>query len=138
MMAKHPSKRGNGDSGMAALGELICRLNPYTGQPWSNTTGFKTGKMAVDMLPDAPGLANAKKDAAAGNALQDKHLTDIAKTSIEVARNYGAQWTFKGEVLTVKSAVRIPYRFPVQDEDGETLYWQTEYLLLGYAGSDGA
>ena len=55
---------------------------------------------------------------------------------IEVERNYGAQWTFKGQQQAVKLAFRIPYRFPVKRDD-DTLYWQTEYLLVGYAGADG-
>jgi len=119
------------DDGMAALGELICRLNPYTELPVDMTTGVQTGKMEVETLPKAnvPALMRG----AGGDPLIDT----IASIAIEVERNYGAKWTFKGQTQTVKSAVRIPYRFAVRDRDGMTLYWQTEYLLIGYAGSEG-
>ena len=56
---------------------------------------------------------------------------------IEVQKNYGAAWAFKGQTQNVKAAARIPYRFQVQDKDGNPLYWRTEYLLIGYAGGDG-
>jgi hypothetical protein len=166
------------DAGMAALGELICRMNPYTNQPYSDTIGFRTGEMEVGMLPRSPELAAAEalrevlaaaalskqekvawdsakaKNKAKGAAApeftpdeeqalakmaktRDPHLPSIAGIAIEVARNYGEQWNFKGQMRTVKSAIQIPYRFPVQAKDGTTLYWQTEFLLIGYAGGGG-
>ena len=67
----------------------------------------------------------------------DPLINAIKSISIEVERNYGAKWTFKGQQQSVKAAYRIPYRFPVKDKDGNTLYWQTEYLLIGYAGEQG-
>jgi hypothetical protein len=117
------------DKGMAAIGELICRLNPYTNQDWNELNQLKTGEMQVCMLPHAAG-----EPAVYGKL--DAQYT-IAQMSIEVERNYGTQWTFKGQTQHVRSAFRIPYRFPVQDQKGKTLYWQTEYLLIGYAGGDG-
>jgi hypothetical protein len=165
---------------MAALGELICRMNPYTNQPYSDTIGFRTGEMEVGMLPRSSELAGAQavREALAAAALskeekdawdkgkakeetnrkaavaaiftpdeqqalakvakaRDPHLPSIAEIAIEVARNYGEQWNFKGQMRTVKSAIQIPYRFPVQAKDGTTLYWQTEFLLIGYAGGGG-
>jgi hypothetical protein len=167
-------------AGMAALGELICRMNPYTKQPYSDTIGFQTGEMEVGMLPQSSSLAGAQtaREALAAAALSkqekdawdkakakektnksaavaetftadekqalakvakecDPHLPSIAEIAIEVARNYGEQWNFKGQMRTVKSAIQIPYRFPVQAKDGTTLYWQTEFLLIGYAGGGG-
>ena len=159
------------DDEMAAVAELICRLNPYTNQKWSKTTQIGTGDMQVCIGPADPtaaaqyanhvnnldandlqqlGTLSAKpnkndQDNAALDALKKKQqvnkdaqtLASIAQISIEVERNYGGQWAFKGQAQTVKSAFRIPYRFPVQDRSGKTLYWQTEFLLIGYAGSDG-
>ena len=161
------------DAGMAALGELICRLNPYTNQPYSDTIGFRTGEMEVGMIPPSSELAAAQLTAAGSSdeekvawrkakakketegaaaatltteekqavakmdKAHDPHLPSIAGIAIEVARNYGEQWNFKGQMRTVKSAIQIPYRFPVQANDGTTLYWQTEYLLIGYAGGGG-
>lgn len=151
---------------MAAIGELICRLNPYTNQTWNDLTQLKTGEMQVCMLPHALGAPvdlnpadqakyaelHKKKTGGGGAALTSAQQTDYARLaskvalselneigqiSIEVERNYGTQWTFKGQIQHVRSAFRIPYRFPVQDQQGKTLYWQTEYLLIGYAGGDG-
>jgi hypothetical protein len=119
------------DDGMAALGELICRLNPYTELPIDMATGIQTGKMEVATLPKANVPTHPRGTAG------DPHIATIASMAIEVERNYGAKWTFKGQTQTVKSAFRIPYRFPIRDKDGTTLYWQTEYLLIGYAGSEG-
>jgi hypothetical protein len=130
-------RAANGDDGnpspsmsdMAALGELICDLNPYTGVT-DAAAGTETGKMSVGMLPAAPDPDpnNPTAPAPAPGA--------IGSFGIEIERNYGAKWTFKGQDLTVKTAVRIPYRFPV-NKNGRTLYWQTEYLFIGYAGAEG-
>ena len=49
---------------------------------------------------------------AQGEDITSKHCG----IATEVARNYGEQWTFKGQMLTVKTAVRIPYRFTVTDQ----------------------
>src|SRR6266568_4286418 len=115
---------------MAALGELICRLNPYTDLPPDATTGEQTGEMEIAVLPPA-------SVAAAPKGKQDPHIASIASVAIEVERNYGSKWTFKGQTQTVRTAFRIPYRFAVRDKDGRTLYWQTEHLLIGYAGAEG-
>lgn len=130
---RKPAANGGGGnspspmSDMAALGELICDLNPYTSVN-DAAAGTETGKMSVGMLPPAP-------------ASDPNHPTvpapgPIGSFGIEIERNYGQQWTFKGQTQTVKTAVRIPYRFPV-NKGGQTLYWQTEYLLIGYAGAEG-
>jgi hypothetical protein len=123
------SGNGSNDSGMTALGELICRLNPYTRLPKDPATGLKTGDMQLRMLPDAQ----------AGYPANNPNST-ITCMEIEVERDYGEKWTFKGQQQTVKLAFRIPYRFPVNkvgDDGEETLFWQTEYLIVGYAGADG-
>ena len=160
-MAVKPSSAAKG---MAAIGNLICRLNPYTNQVWDSTTQMATGDMEVCTLPSAAvgpaltqqetteldGLKMKKATAVLTDAEHKRHqelvlqadkadptLNEIEQIAIEVERNYSSQWTFKGQTFTVKSAFRIPYRFPVQDQHGSTLYWQTEYLLIGYAGSDG-
>ena len=118
---------------MAALGELICRLNPYTELPASQTTGQSTGEMEVATLPGTT-LPIAETGAADPG---DKSLIgNIAQMGIEVEDNYGSKWSFKGQTQSVKTAVRIPYRFPVK-KGGKVLYWRTEYLLIGYAGAEG-
>jgi hypothetical protein len=143
----HSSATGQGDTGkmtpadastgtngtsifaMDAVGELICRLNPYTRLPPNPNTGLSTGLMAIGMLPSAaPEYKASNPD------------STIACMGIEVERNYKPVWNFKGQDQTVQTAVRIPYRFPVytgDDKNKQLLYWQTEYLLLGFVGGGG-
>jgi hypothetical protein len=111
---------------MAALGELICRLNPYTELPYDKTTNMQTGPMEVETQPKPNTSYNP-----------GQHNGTIACMAIEAERNYNTTWTFKGQTQNVKAAFRIPYRFQVKDKDGAVKYWQTEYLLIGYAGGDG-
>lgn len=125
-----PPTLKNDDPGMAALGELICRLNPYTRLPDDPATGLQTGFMEVGTLP-TPDVKLVP------NYEEDDQLKAIACMEIEVEKNYGSKWTFKGQPQNVKAAFRLPYRFQVKDKDGAILYWQTEYLLIGYAGGDG-
>ena len=109
---------------MAALGALICRLNPYTQLPFDSAANMQTGPMEVETQPRPtyePGEGNET----------------IACMAIEAERNYNTTWTFKGQTQNVRAAFRIPYRFQVQDKNGKVMYWQTEYLLIGYAGGDG-
>jgi hypothetical protein len=117
---------------MAALGELICRLNPYTELPVNQTTGQSTGEMEVATLPGTT-LPIGETGAEAG---EQSLIGNIARMGIEVEDNYGSQWSFKGQTQAVKTAVKIPYRFPVK-KNGKVLYWRTEYLLIGYAGAEG-
>jgi hypothetical protein len=113
------------DINLAALAELISRLNPYTNLPVDDT-GVQTGKMQIAMLP-----------AAQITGPSGPVLDEISRVEVEVERGYDTKWSFKGQQQFVKAAVRIPYRFEVKDKDGQTLYFQTEYLLVGYAGAEG-
>ena len=65
-------------AGMAALGELICRMNPYTKQPYSDTIGFQTGEMEVGMLPQSSSLAGAQT---AREALAVAALSSLSRRS---------------------------------------------------------
>ncbi|HME25820.1 MAG TPA: hypothetical protein VKI44_31555 [Acetobacteraceae bacterium] len=129
-------------NGMQALGELICRLNPYTGLPKDPTSGLATGEMQLEMINPGNVVGAAMVEAAAGKARgliaqePDDLTVTIAGFSIQVASNYGEKWVFKGQAHTVRTAVLIPYRFPIF-KNGKPAYWQTENLLIGYAGSDG-
>lgn len=120
-----PNGAPPGNDAMLALGDLVCRLNPYTNLDFDSTTNMATGPMEVVTQPRPTGYTPAPGD------------ETIACMSVEAERNYNATWTFKGQTQHVKAAFRIPYRFQVKDKDGKVKYWQTEYLLIGYAGGDG-
>ena len=118
---------------MGALGELICRLNPYTKRKNDPVTGLKeTGGMQMQP-PHAKAPAAVEKASPAEVRALNAIIRNIP---VEVVRNYAEKWTFKGQTFAVKSAVRIPYSFEVTTGDDET-YWQTENLLIGFAGNDG-
>jgi hypothetical protein len=121
-----PHANGMHANDMCALGELICRLNPYTRLRKDPVTGQSTSGMAIEPT------GSAQPHGAAPPSVEEI----IAKIPVEVVPNYGAKWIFKGQSLAVKTAVRIPYRFEVTTQSGEK-YWQTETLLIGYAGGDG-
>lgn len=106
--------------GMAALGKLICDMNPYTEMPkYEMHYALKTGKMNVYV----------------GNPVSANSDGTVDQIEVEVEANYPAQWAFKGQAQNVNTALRIKYRFPVLDKDQNPLYWVTEYLLVGYLGS---
>lgn len=114
------TRTGNDPDQMAILGELICRLNPYTRRT-DPDSGKTTGDMDVLLAPDSLG--------------DPKNL--YAKVQMEVDTKYPESWSFKGQPQKVNTAVRIRYRYPVKDKDGRFLYWVDDYLLLGYEGSGG-
>jgi hypothetical protein len=98
-----------------ALGELICRLNPYSHE------------MDIFLLPKAP-----KGD-------------ELSQIELEADAEYAANWEFKGQAQRINTAIRIKYRYPVRkkDHDGTVapdapiLYWLEDYLLIGYEGGAG-
>jgi len=109
------------------FGTLIRVLNPYT-----QTMHYPQG--------DLPTNAMMVRAAAAPKAVPGDRL---AQFQLEVDNRYGSQnggqylfWDFKGQPQTVKKAARIQYRHPVIKDD-TILYWITDHLLVGYAGSDG-
>jgi hypothetical protein len=118
------SSGGSDDDGMAVLGKLICDMNPYTEMPKYEMSGaLKTGKMNVF----------------SGNAVPADSTSSVTTEQIEVEvdAGYHAQWAFKGQAQNVNTALRVKYRFPVLDSQQQPLYWVTEYLLIGYLGSNG-
>jgi hypothetical protein len=51
---------------------------------------------------------------------------------------YGTgDWSFKGQPRRVDTALRIAYRWAKKDKDGKFICWITDYLLIGYEGSNG-
>jgi hypothetical protein len=114
------------DQMSALLGKLINRLNPFTAKPADPKTGLATGEMDLRTFASA---------AISGHVDAINEAEILGRMQIEVEDHPGS-WAFKGLAHPIKTAVRIPYRFPVNKND-KASYWQTEHLLVGYAG-DGA
>jgi hypothetical protein len=117
------------------LGTLIRLLNPY-----AQTMHYPRDGLPSDTAIRAEAIrAEATRtEAAAPAAAHDK----LSQFHFEVDNRYGSQnggeylfWDFKGQPQTVKKAARIQYRHPVIK--GGLVYWITDHLLVGFAGSDG-
>jgi hypothetical protein len=102
----------------AELGKLIMDINPYT----KDNAGNPTTDMDIFVgNPNPPTTAN--------NYIQVELLFDA---------EYAGDWIFRGEAQHIASAARIRYRYPVKDKvTNATLYWKSDYLLIGFAGSGG-
>jgi hypothetical protein len=109
------------------LGTLIRLLNPY-----AQTMHYPRGNLPANEEA-------VHKEA----ALRSTPSNELSQFQLEVDNRYGSQnggeylfWDFKGQAQTVKKAARIQYRHPVI-KDNTILYWITDHLLVGYAGSNG-
>jgi hypothetical protein len=103
------------------LGTLIRMCNPYGGG----------GPGTMHIGPSAPPTVAELQAAAAPEP------EDLGRYEIEVD-NYDGEWTFMGMSHRVTRALRIKYRFPLRDTDGNpTGVYATQYLLVGYAGGNG-
>src|ERR1700745_3705173 len=119
-----PESSGTPPQAEQLLGTLIRVLNPYTKIMHYPSGDPPAGEVAA---PRVEGAARA----------------GLAQFQLEVDNRYGSQngsnylfWDFKGQPHTIKKAVRIEFRHPVM-EGGHPLYWITDHLLVGYAGSNG-
>jgi hypothetical protein len=93
------------------VGELICRLNPYTHE--------------MDIY-----VGNPKPNDDNGNPCQ---------VELEIDDKYPGEWSFKGEPQRINRSIRLRYRYPVRDKEhpNTILYWVNDYLLIGYEGAGG-
>jgi hypothetical protein len=101
------------------LGELIRALNPYSQQ--------------MEHPPNSNGQGVAEHDQE-GPAARQQFQIEVD----DYAANYATgSWTFRGQPQSIKRALRITYRYPLLDANGNTTnFYATEHLLVGYAGSD--
>jgi hypothetical protein len=93
------------------LGKLIVRMNPYT----------DGSEDAMELHTFVPAYTTGAPD----------------PTSIwmEMDTYSPGDWTFKGQPHHIDTAIRIAYRWK-KVIAGETI-WITDYLLIGYEGSNG-
>jgi hypothetical protein len=100
-----------------ALGNLIRLLNPYS----------------TDMHQPTGGPPIIPQDAGQGPDLEQFHVEVD-----DYSANYSSgTWTFRGQPATIKKAIRITYRYPLNGSDNKPNgVYATEHLLIGYAGSN--
>ncbi len=124
-------------SAMDALGELICRLNPYT-ERTDPASHRHTGKMDVYLAPNHPPVPNPSNPTGA-----PADANAYAQIELEVDAKYASEWAFKGQPQRINTAFRIRYRYPVFASKGDAadpskaLYWVDDYILIGYEGAGG-
>ena len=120
------------------LGKLIIMMNPYAGgvmeprtflaepppPPPSSTSG------ATPMPPTTTtGAAPTPTPAA--------HPPDATCIWMEMDKYGTGDWAFKSQPHRIDTALRIAYRWPMKDKAGNFICWITDYLLIGYEGSNG-
>jgi hypothetical protein len=105
------------------LGKLIMMMNPYThgSDDSMEPHTFVAAPAAPGSLPTS--LTNAAPDSTC--------------IWMEMDTRYPGEWTFKGQPHHVNTALRIAYRWAKKDESGKFICWITDYLLIGYEGSNG-
>lgn len=111
------------------LGTLIMKMNPYAGGsmepntflPAQSTAAAATTTPGSTPSPPTPTSAAQTPDATCIWMEMDKYGT--------------GDWNFKGQPHRVAMALRIAYRWK-KVVDGQT-FWITDYLLIGYEGSNG-
>jgi hypothetical protein len=56
---------------------------------------------------------------------------------MEMDKYRTGDWAFKGQPRRIDTALRIAYRWAKYDDHGHFICWITDYLLIGYEGSNG-
>ena len=104
---------------MDALGELICRMNPYTNRKNDPATGLKkTGGMQIQPPHANTPVTQGGASTSTANAPSVDDI--IKKIPVEIVRNYGEKMGLQGAVfLLYKTAVRIPYHFEATNEEAK-------------------
>ena len=119
------------------LGTLIRMLNPYTDGSVGSMDPHTFAAAAV--TPAAPTGAATPAPASTPTPAPAATTPDMTRIWMEVDTHYADDWTFKGQPHKINKAVRIAYRWPKKDKDKDKdkiLYWVTDYLLIGYEGSN--
>jgi hypothetical protein len=111
------------------LGMLIMRLNPYARDMRFSAAGHPGAPAAA-----AAGGAGNPAAAGPGGAAEAHPPLDLGQFDVQIENIYTTPWSFKGQEHNIKRAVRIQYRYPYPNAPGVLA---TDYLLIGYVGSNG-
>jgi len=111
------------------LGTLIRMLNPYTDGAQGSMDPHTFVAAATPAGPTAAATATPAP-------ATPPPPPNPGRIWMEVDTHYADDWTFKGQPHKINKAVRIAYRWAKKDGSGNILYWVTDYLLIGYEGSN--
>jgi hypothetical protein len=108
------------------LGTLIIKMNPYAGGTMEPNTFLpaQSSSVATTTTPGSPPTS--------ASAAQTPDATCIW---MEMDRYGTGDWAFKGQPRRIDTALRIAYRW--KKVVGDQTFWITDYLLVGYEGSNG-
>jgi hypothetical protein len=127
------------------LGALIIKMNPYAGGLMQPHTFLAAPPPPPRHPPPtgATGAAPTPPTSATGaaptppTATPAAHPPDATCIWMEMDRYRTGDWAFKGQPRRIDTALRIAYRWAKYDDDGKFICWITDYLLIGYEGSNG-
>jgi len=111
------------------LGALIINMNPYAGGSMEPHT-FLPAQQSSAPPSTTPGASPSPPVPPAA-----PQAPDATCILMEMDRYGTGDWAFKGQPRRVDTALRIAYRWK-KVVGGQTL-WITDYLLIGYEGSNG-
>ena len=111
------------------LGKLIITMNPYAGGSMEPHT------FLAATTPSAPPTTSTETSASSPLPTPAPQSTDAACIWMEMDRYGVGDWSFKGQPRRVDMGLRIAYRWK-KVVGGQTV-WITDYLLIGYEGSNG-
>lgn len=130
------------------LVRLILKLNPYAPTPDPAPNPFMPTMIFCPPPTSNPigaGAGAIAAAAAAGTPIVDLDTAldanispDFTVFNFETQDNPAYQlawtWHFKGQDRIIRRALRLPYRYPIQNADGALA---TDYVLIGYEGGGG-
>jgi hypothetical protein len=124
------------------LGALIIKMNPYAGGLMEPHT-FLPAQPPPPPPPTTPGATQHPPTATPGptptppTATPAAHPPDATCIWMEMDKYGTGDWAFKGQPRRIDTALRIVYRWAKRDKHGHFICWITDYLLIGYEGSNG-
>ena len=124
------------------LGRLIINMNPYAGGLMEPHTFFPaqppppspSSTSGATPTPPTTTTGAAPTPPAPTPAAHPPAATCIW---MEMDKYGTGDWAFKGQPRRIDTALRIAYRWAKLDDNGNFICWITDYLLIGYEGSNG-
>ena len=113
------------------LGKLIIMMNPYAGGSMEPHT------FLAAQPPSPPPTTTTGTSASLPTSAPAPQPPDATCIWMEMDRYGTGDWSFKGQPRRVDMGLRIAYRWAKKDRDGKVVCWITDYLLIGYEGSNG-